>query len=245
MLGARSALGDGPTECSLLAAVKNILWGRTLCASEATAILVCGGEPLREEFAARMASKGPLASVDLIVSSGMYRRVGDFDPENSDNPHRAAMQGVNFPSVRQRLRLDRSAVDTVGNFTTTVRLLRELGHRHIVMVTSAEHMRRAATCAAIVLGSYSISFTTVSCELAVGHSSLPRSQRHNERSWWKTLCCCCSTSERFRHSTSGGSETIRAEGWIRIARDACRCVLWVVTGCDGESVARYWHPNRH
>ena len=240
MLGApHTTLGD-TTGCSLLAAVKGMLWGRTLCASEATAILVCGGEPLREEFAARMASTGPLASVDLIVSSGMYRRIADFDPENSDNPHRAAMEGVNFPSVGKRLRLDRSAVDTVGNFTTTVGLLRELGHRHIVLVTSAEHMRRAATCAAIVLGSYSISFTPVSCELAVGRSSWPRSQRGSHRLWWKALCCCCRTSEDFRPATSSNTE-----GWMRTARDACRCVLWVVTGCDGESVARWYHPDRH
>lgn len=192
---------------SLLAAAKGMLWGRAVCASEATAILVCGGEPVREEFAARMASTSALSRVDLIVSSGMYRRLADFDPQNSSNPYRMAMRGVDFPSLRQRLRLDRSAVDTVGNFTTTVGLLRELGHTHIILVTSADHMRRASTCAAIVLGGFCISFTAVSCQPAEGAA--------------------------------------HAEGWARTARDAFRCVFWVLTGCDGASFARWVHPHRH
>ena len=171
--------------CSLLAAVKGVLWGRARCASEATAILVCGGEKLREEFAARMASAPQQADIEVIVSSGMYRRVADFDPQDSNNPHRIAMQGVNFRSLRPRLRLDRSAVDTVGNFTTTVGLLLERGHRHIILVTSADHMRRAATCATIVLGSYSISFTAVACAPAAVE---PRFQSQSRWSWKKMLC---------------------------------------------------------
>ena len=227
--------GARPSCCSLLAAAKGMLWGCGLCASEATAILVCGGEPVREEFAARMASTTAMSRVDLIVSSGMYRRLADFDPANSSNPHRIAMRGVDFPSLRQRLRLDRSAVDTVGNFTTTVGLLRELGHTHIILVTSAYHMRRASTCAAIVLGSFSISFTTVACQPAevAGRQSWSRSQRHNHRPWWRALWCC---SRR---------EGARTEGWVRTARDAFRCVFWVLTGCDGASFARWVHPHRH
>ena len=192
--------------CSLLAALRQVVWSpAALCASEASAILVCGGDPAREEFAARMASTGALASAQLYVSSGMYRRVTDFDPDDMDNPHRQRMHGVDFAALKPRLHLDRRAVDTVGNLTTLARDLADGGHTNVALVTSAEHMRRAAVCAAIVLGSYRISFTPVSCETAANGT----------------------------------------ESWLRTARDACRCVLWVLTGCDGETIARWMHPHRH
>ena len=103
--------------------------------------------------------------------------MADFNPDNDDNPH-----DVDFARLRPRLHLDRQAVGTVGNFTTMVGALAEQGHTRVVLVTSAEHMRRAAMCAAIVLGSYSISFATVACREAAAAESLSYSSGYDRRS---------------------------------------------------------------
>lgn len=189
-----------------------------------------------------MASTGPLAKADVIVSSGMYRRLRDFDPEDSNNAHRTAMQGVDYPQLHTRLRLDRSAIDTVGNFTTTVGLLEQLGHQHVVLVTSTNHMRRAAACAAIVLGSHGISFTAVSCEPAAA-PPVSHFRQQNDRLWHKALCWC--RTNRYNSTNSNGGERTHSESWVRTVRDVCRCVFWVLTGYDGESIARWRHPDRH
>jgi hypothetical protein len=273
--------------CSLLAAARGIISPLpVVCVSEASAILVCGGEPLREELAARMASAatGPLADAQLFISSGMYRKVADFNPDNDDNPHRVAMRDVDFARLRPRLHLDRQAVDTVGNFTTMVGMLAEQGHTRVVLVTSAEHMRRAAMCAAIVLGSYSISFATVACRGAAAAESLSYSSGYDRRSRTRrsddsqqvhsscqcqqgcagacraartrltsclrrVLCCCrccrCLGADGHSSRAAMDSDGTTSEGWLRTLRDGCRCVMWVLTGWDGATVARWVHPHRN
>ena len=195
---------------SLLAAVRQARSAEAVCASQATLILVCGGAPAREQCAARMACSGTFAEnrVEVWVSSGMYRRSSDFDPEDTSNPHSVSMLGVDYSSLRPRLTLDRSAVDTVGNFTTTVSSLVDGGHRHIALVTSSGHMRRARACAMVVLGAHGITFTPIE------------------------------VAESKEEEGDGG------EGWLRTLRDVLRCVMWVLCGLDGETLARWMHPDR-
>jgi uncharacterized SAM-binding protein YcdF (DUF218 family) len=57
---------------------------------------------------------------------------------------------------RNRLHLDRRAVDTVTNFTTLVDELQAQGIDSVYLITSDDHMRRARVIGEIVFGSRGI-----------------------------------------------------------------------------------------
>lgn len=105
------------------------------------AILVLGGEPEREKFAAYFATQHP--NIDIWVSSG--------SPEGYAK-RIFAKEGVDA----NRVRLDYRAVDTVSNFTTLVEEFQNRGIRSIYLITSADHMLRARTVGEIVLGTKGI-----------------------------------------------------------------------------------------
>lgn len=110
------------------------------------AILVLGGAPSREQFAARFALQHP--KLPIWVSSG--------SPEEYAND---VFQSAGVP--RHRVHLDYRAVDTVTNFTTLVDDLITDRIHHLYLITSDFHMPRASAIAAIVLGSQGITFTPV------------------------------------------------------------------------------------
>jgi hypothetical protein len=58
-----------------------------------------------------------------------------------------------------RLSADESATDTVTNFTTSLAPLRAAGARHVAVLTSAAHARRAAAVAALTLGAGGVGTT--------------------------------------------------------------------------------------
>jgi uncharacterized SAM-binding protein YcdF (DUF218 family) len=115
-------------------------------APQPQAILMLGGDFEREPFTAAFAqSRGDLP---IWVSSGM--------PE--------AKSRLIFTSAGvspHRLHLDDRAVDTVTNFTTLVNDLKQRNIRHVYLLTSDFHMRRASAIATVVLGSQGIIFTPV------------------------------------------------------------------------------------
>lgn len=128
-------------------------------APEPQAILMLGGDFEREPFTAAFA----LSREDLPiwVSSGR--------PE--------AESRLIFTSAGispHRLHLDDRAVDTVTNFTTLVADLKQRNIRHVYLLTSDFHMRRATAIATVVLGSQGIIFTPV---------AIPSSKQ--SESWWR------------------------------------------------------------
>mmetsp|Transcript_15212 Transcript_15212/g.24238 ORF Transcript_15212/g.24238 Transcript_15212/m.24238 type:complete len:215 (-) Transcript_15212:522-1166(-) len=106
------------------------------------AIFVLGGHRSREHYAARIACIGGNRHLPIFVSSGSYWKIRDFDPLNLSNPFRESFTGVDFKSLRTRLHLDRRAIDTVTNFTSMVRVFKDKGIKHVLVITSKSHIAR-------------------------------------------------------------------------------------------------------
>ncbi len=109
-------------------------------------ILVLGGDVDRERLAARLASADGLP---VVVSGG-------------SNPEYARWlfqrQGID----RHQVQLDYRAHDTLTNFTSLVDELKQAQVRHVLLVTSSDHMDRALLIGRIVAGSRGIALTPVS-----------------------------------------------------------------------------------
>ncbi|PSB26510.1 hypothetical protein C7B82_19695 [Stenomitos frigidus ULC18] len=114
---------------------------------EPQAILVLGGAPKRESFAAEFARLHP--GIPIWVSGGSPR-------EYTESVFADA--GIN-PT---RLHIDRHAVDTVSNFTTLVDTFRSKGISSVYLITSDYHMRRARVIGELVFGSRGIDLKPVS-----------------------------------------------------------------------------------
>lgn len=110
------------------------------------AILVLGGDPSREVFAAQFAHQHP--NLSIWVSSG-------------SNPEYAEWVFDQAGIAPERVHLDYHAVDTVTNFTTIVGQLESRGIRSIYLITSDYHMRRSQVIGEIVLGSRGIDFKPI------------------------------------------------------------------------------------
>lgn len=109
-------------------------------------ILTLGGGPLRPQFTAQFAQAHP--SLDVWISSGL--------PPEQVKP---IFQAAEIPE--RRVHLDYEAVDTVTNFTTLVDDLKRREVKHLYLITSDFHLRRAAAIAILVFGSQGIAFTPV------------------------------------------------------------------------------------
>jgi uncharacterized SAM-binding protein YcdF (DUF218 family) len=110
-------------------------------------ILVLGGAPERENYAAQFALEHP--ELPVWVSSGS-------NPEYTEWVF--AQAGID-PS---RLYLDYQAGDTVTNFTTLADEFKANQIKSLYLITSDYHMRRAQIVGTIVLGSRGIHFRPIS-----------------------------------------------------------------------------------
>ncbi len=111
------------------------------------AVLVLGGEPRREQFAAEFSKQHP--DLPIWVSGGS-------NPEYAEWIFRQAGVPENL------VHLDYAAVDTLTNFTTIVDKLRSQNIHSIYLITSDYHMRRSQWIGQVVLGSRGIQFQPVS-----------------------------------------------------------------------------------
>lgn len=111
------------------------------------AILTLGGGEVREKFTAQFAKIDP--SLEIWVSSGI--------PIEQARP---IFRAAGIPD--ERVHFDRRAVDTVTNFTSLVKDLKNQKIHHTYLITSDFHMPRARAIATIVLGSQGITFTPIS-----------------------------------------------------------------------------------
>jgi len=110
------------------------------------AILVLGGDPEREDFAAAFAQQHP--NIPIWISSGSNQEYTEAVFSDA---------GIDF----QRLHIDRTAKDTVTNFTTLVDDLQKRQISNVYLITSDYHMRRARVIGEIVFGSRGISLKPV------------------------------------------------------------------------------------
>lgn len=109
--------------------------------SEPQAILVLGGSPTREKFAAQFALQHP--HLPIFVSSGSPEEYAQYVFDSA---------GVS----RSRIHLDYRAVDTVTNFTIMVTEFEKRKITDVYVITSDFHMPRAMIIGKIVLGSRGI-----------------------------------------------------------------------------------------
>lgn len=125
------------------------------------AIVVLGGEPLREQFAAQFAKQHP--DLPIFVSSGSPQEYAEyvFDQAGID---------------RGRVTLDYQATDTVTNFTVMAEILTSRQIKSVYILTSDFHMHRAHVVGSIVLGSRGITIHPI-----------PIPSSHPEESGLKTV----------------------------------------------------------
>ena len=122
-------------------------------------ILVLGGDVARERRGAELAQTRGLP---VIVSGG-------------SNPEYAQWLFAQNGLATGRVQLDYRARDTLSNFTSVVADLRRARVRHLLLVTSSDHMPRALLVGRIVAGSRGIELTPVA--VPCGQRCLPESRR--------------------------------------------------------------------
>lgn len=151
------------------------------------AILVLGGAPEREVFAADFARQYP--DLPVWVSSGTNPEYAEwvFDQAEID---------------AERVHLDYRAVDTVTNFTTLVDDLKAQGIDSVYLITSDYHMRRAKVIGQIVLGSRDITFKAITVPSGQEEEGLDRAIRDGARAiLWVVTGRTGSTWHRTLHQS--------------------------------------------
>lgn len=146
----------------LLAAVSLLWLSRGLWLPPAPApqlILVLGGDVERERVAGALAKRDGLP---VLVSGG-------------SNPEYATWQFGRQGLDAGRVQLDYRATDTLSNFTSVVDELKRAKVRHVLLVTSRDHMARALRVGRIVAGSRGIALTPV--EVPCGNRCMPEGER--------------------------------------------------------------------
>ncbi len=108
-------------------------------------ILVLGGDLDRERVGLRLAQQ---LALPLVVSGG-------------SNPEYAQWLVRDAGMDQSRVVLDYRANDTFSNFTSLVDDLKREGVRHVLLVTSEDHLPRAMTVGRLVAGSRGIRLTGV------------------------------------------------------------------------------------
>lgn len=114
---------------------------------EPQAIFALGGGTGREEFTAQFALEHP--SLDIWFSAGRY-------PEGPEIFREAGIP-------KKRVNFDWYATDTISNFVFLLKNKNFKRHniKHLYLITSDSHMRRASIIATLILGSRGITFTPV------------------------------------------------------------------------------------
>ena len=108
-------------------------------------ILVLGGDVDRERVGLKLARQMQLP---LVVSGG-------------SNPEYAHWLMEEEGLEEGQVVLDYRAADTLGNFTSLVDDLQREGIRHVLLVTSEDHLPRAMTVGSVVAGSRGIRLSGV------------------------------------------------------------------------------------
>lgn len=132
------------------------------------AILVLAGDAARFPFSARLAQDHPNMEIWYSVGAAGITEVEKH---------------VKAGLLKNPAHCIGGAVDTVTNFTSIVDHLERADVRHVWLVTSDYHMRRASRIATVVLGSRGIAFTPAT----VSSSDKPESWWHATRDYMRAL----------------------------------------------------------
>ena len=108
-------------------------------------VLVLGGDVDRERMGAKLAGE---LDLPLLISGGSNREYATWLVQE---------EGL----APQRVQLDYRAQDTLGNFTSLVDELQQREVRHVLLVTSADHLPRSMAVGQVVAGSRGIHLTGV------------------------------------------------------------------------------------
>ena len=108
-------------------------------------VLVLGGDVDRERMGAKLARE---LDLPLLVSGGSNREYATWIIETEGLP-------------AERVQLDYRARDTLSNFTSLVDEIRSRGVRHVLLVTSEDHLARSMAVGQVVAGSRGIHLTGV------------------------------------------------------------------------------------
>jgi|GEM_PF-705569 uncharacterized SAM-binding protein YcdF (DUF218 family) len=138
-----------------------------LSAREPQAILVLGGSPSRENFAAQFALQHP--QLPIFVSSGSPKEYAEYVFDSA---------GIE----PDRVHLNYDAVDTVTNFTVMVKKLEEQKITDVYVLTSEFHMPRALVIGKIVLGSRGITMHPVTVPSTIRAENPAKALRDGLRS---------------------------------------------------------------
>ena len=151
-------------------------------------VLVLGGDVDRERVGARLARE---LELPLLVSGG-------------SNPEYATWLIQDEGLEVERVELDYRAQDTLGNFTSLVDELQDRQVKHLLLVTSADHLARSMAVGQVVAGSRGIHLTgvPVACE--------PRCVSESSLKTWR--------------------DWIRAVAWVATGRDLRNVAVPVPTG---------------
>ena len=215
--------------CSrILYVAGTIMWVQRQPKTPATfkAIVVLGGAAEREREGALLACTEAYRTARLIVSSGCFRRLEDFDPHDptANAPH--LFEGIDFCSLKPRLKLDRRACDTVTNFTSLAADLKHAGSDRVKLVTSDYHVPRARAIARVAWHYHGIQF-----DIHAVHGTTETMIRPGD-----TQLGELSAAQRKLMAAS--------ESRMRIARDVIRAWFWVLFGVSGAGISCCVHPER-
>ncbi len=130
-----------------------------------TALVALGGDVKREIYAVKLAESEEYRRTTLYLSSGNL---------TAEHP--------GIKRLGSRAVIDRSALDTLSNFTTLLPILRGAYVTEVVCITSHSHARRAGIIGRIVLGFYGI---------RVDLRAVPEKNPSRSESLWKVLRDSC------------------------------------------------------
>lgn len=168
-------------------------WFRPLICREVTGppdvIFVLGGPEIeRQEMAVQMSQE--LKHCKIYVSSGK--------------------EGIiKMAGLSHRLKHDRRATDTVTNFTTMIPVFRGEKYRHILIITSDYHFKRANMIGNLILMWY-----------------------YDMHFSWKIAIKDENKESSNEFHTFDDLQLWNAETNFRIARDSIRIVLWLLIGVE-------------
>ncbi|MCT0211931.1 MULTISPECIES: YdcF family protein [unclassified Synechococcus] len=154
-------------------------------AAQPQLILVLGGDVARERRAGQLAQRYRLP---VVVSGG-------------SNPEYAQWLFHQEGLGPHQYQLDYRARDTVTNFTTVVDDLKGSGIRHVLLVTSSDHMERALLVGRIIAGSRGIQLTPVT--VPCGPRCLPERRSKVWRDGFRALVWVISGRDPAQWAVAG------------------------------------------
>ena len=213
------------------------LWRRRSGWDDDAEILIILGGGIGRELAATRFAATALPHVPMVLSSGAA------SAEQLKEAHARAASHRDPRGWRAAVVVDRTAVDTLTNFTSLAAALETAGVQAAACATSPAHAPRAAAVGSIVLGAYGVQLRThaIDCP-AESHEGAWRAWRDVVRALLWVLCgvdlsglnalvhpARVASARRWLAGT-GSADHRRA-----LARAVCAAIRWTRDGDDATA----------